>query len=103
MTSMKVSLAQRGGMGAGINLRLPPKVVDTDLLQKPAAEELARLVAAAEAAPLVEEEKPDSARDAMTYVITIDDGGRTVLTASDSTMSPGFAALRDWIRSHAGP
>ena len=46
---MKVTLATHGGQAAGINLRLPPRVVDTDTLPEPAAEELAQLVAAAKA------------------------------------------------------
>ena len=48
---MRVTLAKHGGMPAAINLRLPPRVVDTDALPKGTAEELVRLVAAAKAAP----------------------------------------------------
>jgi hypothetical protein len=99
---MKVSLVRRGGWGAGINPRLPAAVVDSATLAQAAADELARLVAAAKAAP-PQEGNPESARDAMTYVITIEDGGATsVLTQSDTTMSSAFVALRDWLRNHAG-
>lgn len=85
-------------MAAAINLRLPPRVVDSDALPKTAAEELARLVAAAKAAPAATEEKPGRGADAMAYTITIEeDGTRTVLKRSDTAMS-ALARARDFPR-----
>ncbi|MFI6768097.1 protealysin inhibitor emfourin [Streptomyces sp. NPDC050355] len=96
---MKVTLARHGGQAAAILLRLPPKVLDTDALPKNAAAELAQLVAAA--APAAEKDRPGRARDAMSYTITVEDGGRsTVLAQSDTTMSPAFAALLGWLEKH---
>ncbi|MFK0047684.1 protealysin inhibitor emfourin [Streptomyces sp. NPDC090741] len=89
---MKVTLATHGGLAAAVNLRLPPKVLDTDTLPENAAPELARLVAAAVATPKADQ--PSRARDAMSYTITVEDGGRsTVLKQSDAAMTPAFAAL----------
>ncbi|MGW7100065.1 protealysin inhibitor emfourin [Streptomyces sp. NPDC054838] len=89
---MKLTLATHGGLAAPVNLRLPPKVLDTDMLPEDAAAELARLVAAAAAEP--EADRPSRARDAMSYTITVEDGGRsTVLKGSDAAMTPAFAAL----------
>ncbi|KOV13759.1 hypothetical protein ADK90_36670 [Streptomyces sp. XY413] len=95
---MRVTLESYGGLAAA-NLRRRPNVLNTDDLPESAAAELARLVAAAVAMP---EEEPDGrARDAMSYVITVDDGGRsTVLTQSDTAKSPAFAALLAWLRVH---
>jgi len=99
---MKVILATDGGQAAAVNLRLPPKVVDSSALPAVSASELAQLVAAAKSAPAPKEPQPGKARDAMTYKITIEDGGTpVVLTQSDTTMSKAFVALRDWIRKHS--
>ncbi|MFI2367553.1 protealysin inhibitor emfourin [Streptomyces sp. NPDC018833] len=96
---MKVTLATHGGQAAAIHLRLPPKVLDADALPKNAAAELSQLVAAA--VPVAEEDRPGRARDAMSYTITVEEGGRsTVLTGSDATMSPAFAALLSWLENH---
>ncbi|WP_053691243.1 protealysin inhibitor emfourin [Streptomyces sp. WM6372] len=89
---MKVTLVTHGGLAAAVNLRLPPKVLDTDTLPENAAPELARLVAAAVATPKADQ--PNRARDAMSYTITVEDGGRsTVLKQSDAAMTPAFADL----------
>jgi len=99
---MKVTLAKSGGQAAAIYLHRPPQVVDADTLPKPAADELARLVAAAMAAPPVKETRPGSARDAMSYTITVEDRGRpTVLRQADTTMSPAFAALLSWLERYS--
>src|SRR5215831_7784488 len=99
---MRVTLAKHGGMAAAINLRLPPRVVDTDALPKATAEELVRLVAAAKAAPAVQEEKSGGGRDVMSYTITVEDGSHpTVLKQSDIAMSPAFNALRGWLERHS--
>lgn len=96
---MKVTLATHGGQAAAIHLRLPPKVLNADALPDNAAAELSRLVAAA--VPVAEEDQPGRARDAMSYTITVEEGGRsTVLTQSDATMSPAFAALLSWLENH---
>jgi hypothetical protein len=97
---MKVTLATHGGLAAAINLRLPPQVVDADTLPEPDAEELAQLVAAAEAAQRPKEQ--GRARDAMSYTITVDDGDhQAILTESDATMSREFAALLSWLEQHS--
>ncbi|MFJ4526376.1 protealysin inhibitor emfourin [Streptomyces sp. NPDC088810] len=96
---MKVSLARHGGQAAAIRLRQPPDVVDTDTLPQPAAAELTRLVAAA--LPAGGEDRPGRARDAMSYTITVENNGHTTdLTQSDTTMSPPFAALLNWLQNH---
>lgn len=96
---MKVTLESYGGLAAAANLRRRPHVLNTDDLPEGAATELVRLVAAAAAMP--EEEQNGRGRDAMSYVITVEDGGRsTVLTQSDTAKSPAFAALLAWLRGH---
>ncbi|WP_327696073.1 protealysin inhibitor emfourin [Streptomyces sp. NBC_00459] len=98
---MRVTLAKHGGQAAAIQRRLPPKELDSDALSANDAAELARLVAAA-AVPAAEVDRSGRARDAMSYTITVEEGGRstTVLTQSDTTMSPGFAALLRWLETH---
>ncbi|THA44957.1 protealysin inhibitor emfourin [Streptomyces sp. A1136] len=96
---MKLTLATHGGLAAAANLRLPPKVLDTDTLPESTAQELDRLVAAAVATPT--EDRPSRARDAMSYTLTVEDGGRsTVLKQSDAAMTPAFAALLTRVREH---
>jgi hypothetical protein len=99
LCTMKVTLMRHGGQAAAIRLRLPPKELDTDALPKDAAAELAQLVAAA--VPVAKGDRDSRARDAMSYTITVEDDGRsTVLTQSDTTMSPAFAALLSWLEKH---
>jgi emfourin len=99
---MRVTLATHGGQAAAINLRRPPRVVDADSLPKEGAGELARLVAAARAAQPDKEAMPGRARDAMRYTITVEDDGQpVVLSQSDTTMSPAFAALVSWLEEHS--
>jgi hypothetical protein len=94
---MKVTLEQHGGLAAGI--RRLPRVVKADALTREAAEELARLVEAARVIPVAEGDGPGRARDAMSYTITVEDSGRSVLLRqSDTSMSPAFAALLDWFQ-----
>ncbi len=96
---MKVTLEEYGGLAAGI--RRLPQVVHSEGLPEKAAEELARLAKAAAAMPIAEE-GPGPVRDAMSYTITVEDGGQqTVLEQSDGNMSPAFAALLNWLRRHA--
>ncbi|MFE1292223.1 protealysin inhibitor emfourin [Streptomyces sp. NPDC058751] len=96
---MKVTWEVHGGQAAAVRLGLPPKALDSDTLPENAAGELERLVAAA--VPETEEERPSRARDAMSYTITVEDGGRsTAPTRSDATMSPAFAALPGRLEEH---
>lgn len=101
---MKVTLTTHGGLAAAINLGLPPRVVNTDDLSEPAAEELAQLVAAAKAAQSAAapaEAGPGHVPDAMSYTITVDGNGhQVVLSAMDTTMSREFGALLDWLEQH---
>jgi len=97
---MKVTLATHGGQAAAINLRLPPEVLDTAVLPDDAVAELTRLVAAAVSTP-EEEDRSGRVRDAMSYTIRVEDGGRsTVLTQWDAAMSSEFAALLTWLEDH---
>jgi hypothetical protein len=97
---MKVTLVQRGGLAAGINLQRPPQVVDAATLDGTEAAELKALAAAAMAAP-AGATATGKARDEMSYVITIEDQGReTVLSQSDTTMSAEFGKLLAWLRRH---
>ena len=97
---MRVALTTHGGQAAAINLRRPPRVVDTDRLPPEAAREVRRLVAAAAGAEPGTTEA-GRARDAMSYTIKVDEGpGSTTITGSDTAMSPAFAALLDWIERH---
>jgi hypothetical protein len=97
---MKVTLSKAGGWTAG--MRLPPQVVDSAQLPRKDADELARLVRAATAAPSIES-GPGQARDALSYTITIEDRGKpAVLHASDVSKAPEVAALLDWIEKQKG-
>lgn len=104
---MKITLATHGGLPAAINLRLPPRIVDTDTLPGTVAAELSRLVAAAESgstpeAGAPEKERPRRIPDEMSYTITVEDHGHQIaLTASDTTMSQEFAALLNWLEQHS--
>jgi hypothetical protein len=97
---MRISVATHGGIAAGINLRRRPAVVDSARLPQPEVQELRRLVAAVRAEP-APPAGTGRARDAMTHVITVDDGAAPdSFTASDVTMTPAFAGLRGWLRDH---
>ncbi|MGE2731261.1 protealysin inhibitor emfourin [Mycolicibacterium vaccae] len=94
---MIVSLRTYGGLTGGLGR--PAHVVDTADLDDTARTELQRLVAAAVGAP--RSTPNDQVRDAQTYEIEIEDRGTTtVLEAADGSVSPEFAALRDWLRNH---
>lgn len=99
---MRVALEKYGGLAAFPGLRRQPQVVDTASLPKHEAAELSHLVAAARAEPADDAEGPGRGRDAMSYTITVEDGGQsTTLSRSDTTMSPAFAALLSWLEGHA--
>jgi len=96
---MKVTLATHGGLAAGI--RRQPQMIDTTALSKSDAAELTRLVWAAEAAGPAQDESSGRSRDAMSYTVTVEDGGlSTVLSLSDTAMTRASAALLDWLSRH---
>jgi hypothetical protein len=96
---MRVTLVQRGGLAAGINLQRPPQVVDAATLDDAETAELKTLADAAIAAPAGR--ATAKARDEMSYVITIEDQGReTILSQSDTAMSAEFGKLLAWLRRH---
>ncbi|MGV9558845.1 protealysin inhibitor emfourin [Streptomyces sp. NPDC003401] len=99
---MRITLATDGGLAATVLADLPPQVLDTDALSEGAAAELHRLVSAAARSVTEGTEEPSSlARDAMSYSITVEEGGHTsVLVQSDTTMSAEFAALLRRIEEH---
>lgn len=101
---MRVTLATHGGLAAPVLAGLPPDVVDTHALPESAAAELSRLVAAAVPAPAAATGDPEPRRrapDAMSYSITVEEGGHSsVLVQSDTDMSPEFAALLRWLKEH---
>ncbi|MEU4484508.1 protealysin inhibitor emfourin [Streptomyces purpurascens] len=99
---MRVTLATHGGLAAPVLAGLPPDVVDTHALPESAAAELSRLVAAAVPAAGGDPEPRRRAPDAMSYSITVEEGGHSsVLVQSDTDMSPEFAALLRWLKEHA--
>ncbi len=92
---MKVSLSTYGGLMGGV--QRPARVVDDAQLDDAGKAELRKLVAAALASPARPQET-GQLRDAQTYEIQIDDGGKPVaLEATDGGVPPAFAELRDWI------
>ncbi|MGW0792629.1 protealysin inhibitor emfourin [Streptomyces sp. NPDC002911] len=99
---MRVTLATHGGLAAAVRANLPPEVLDTDTLPENAADELSRLVAAAIPAAEETKEPHSRARDAMSYSITVEEGGRSsVLVQSDTAMTPEFAMLLRWLKKHS--
>ncbi|MFC7014333.1 protealysin inhibitor emfourin [Streptomyces viridiviolaceus] len=102
---MRVTLATHGGLAAPVRAGLSPDVVDTDALPESATAELCRLVDAAvlaASAAAEDREAHRSAPDAMSYSVTVEEGGHSsVLVQSDRDMSPEFAALLRWLKEHA--
>ena len=95
---MKLSLATHGGLAAG--MRRPVQTVDTDKLPAAAAREVTAAVAAARASPGGADSA--KARDAMSYVVTVEeDGASTELRQSDATLSPEFDALMACLEKYA--
>jgi hypothetical protein len=92
-----------GGLAAGLRIGARPLVVDSAQLPEPDARALAALVDAARA------ESPETgdrtaAPDAQSYTLTVeaDDGdGPVVLRRSDTSMTPAFAELLDWLNQRA--
>ena len=95
---MKLSLQRHGGLTAG--MRQPPCLVDDANLPPEQVAELRQLVREVETAAT---SPPSSTRlpDAQSYVIAVDDQGRTSeLRGSDLAMSEPFARLLDWLEQH---
>jgi hypothetical protein len=100
---MRVTLAAHGGLAAGLNLRRPPRAVDTDELPPAQADELERLVDAALDAGTHRPPGSGPAPDAMSYTITVERDGKTsTLSGSDTAASAQFADLLAWLEAHAG-
>jgi hypothetical protein len=97
---MKVTLAKYGGFAAGIFR--PPLIVESSTLAAADTAELSILVVAVKAARAAQGSEPGQTRDAMSYTITIEETGdeTTVITQSDTNMSPAFADLMQWIDRH---
>jgi hypothetical protein len=97
---VKVTLVRHGGFAAGI--RWPTRLVDSATLPEPAAAELARLVSDLQASPAPAGDRPGRARDAMSYTLTLEDAnGEQTISQTDTTMTPQFASLIDWIDRRA--
>jgi hypothetical protein len=98
---VRVTLETSGGLAAGLRLGAQPLVVDSAQLPEPDANTLAALVDAARA----ETPRTGDRRvvpDAMSYTVTVEDGdGPVVLRGSDSSMTPAFAELLDWLGRRA--
>ncbi|WP_165069208.1 protealysin inhibitor emfourin [Paludisphaera rhizosphaerae] len=99
---MKIILQTHGGLAAGI--RRPPIEVDSADLSKADAAALAEHVAAACRAGRPPGETPGPARDAMSYTLRVEEPGAAAreLTQSDTSMTPEFGTLIDWLHRRAG-
>ena len=96
---MKISLTERGGFAATTRMAAPARELDAATLPARGTASLARLIAAARAAPVPA--STGAVRDGMRYTIAIDDGGQvTTLAQGDAAITDEFAALRDWLRDH---
>jgi hypothetical protein len=99
---MLITLATHGGLAAGLRLGARPVVVDSARLPEADARTLGELVQAARAEP-PPPPAGGSARDAMSYTVTVEDeGGSAELRRTDEAMTPAFAALLDWLGGHPG-
>lgn len=99
---MRVTLATHGGLAAPINLGRPLRAVDTATLPPDQARHLRWLIGAAVPAEPAEAAAGSTARDAMSYTITVEEGDTTtVLKMSDTGASPAFADLLAWLEAHA--
>jgi hypothetical protein len=95
---MRVTLNVHGGHAAG--MRRPARSLDTGSLNSRSATELIGLVNLALNSPL-QKTPLRTMPDAMSYTMTIDDGGRsTVLSQSDTAMSEEFARLLEWLEQY---
>ena len=91
---MRVTLKSFGGISAGMTR--PTLEVDATKGPTGSADTLKRLVEAAAAHSTA---PPRAIPDEMSYALTVCDGDREhVLHQSDSTMTPQFAQLLDFVR-----
>ena len=94
---MRITLQKYGGLAAGI--RRAPLSLEGAALDEDTATKLSRLVESAvrSSPPAPSQAAPDE----MSYTISIDDGENViVLRQSDTSMTPAFAALLDWLEQH---
>ena len=97
----KITLVTAGGMAAAF--AAPPTVVDETDLDDDARLHLQSLVTAADDDDArADPQDPGLVRDAQSYLISIedDDEPAVLLSATDGSVSPQFAQLRDWIRDN---
>jgi hypothetical protein len=98
--ALKATLREFGGPIDPTGQRA--RVVDTGSMSKEMADKRARLVAEAEARTPGPDATAGKGRDMMTYSITIEQDGQTlVLKQSDATRTQAFVELQDWIRQNA--
>jgi hypothetical protein len=96
---MRVTLTTRGGLAAAIGPRV--RVISPDALDADQERELRGLVSSAAASAPAREVDERAGRDVMSYTVTVEDVGSVrQLRASDTTMSPAFAALLEWLEQH---
>ncbi len=101
MTRVRLELHQSGGIAAG--LRRPVIAVDTTAVQDPARTELEHLARQVQTEPSSVPDNPN-ARDMMTYLIVIEDGGQEVrLERQDTGMSAACQALVNALRRLGRP
>lgn len=97
---MRVSLEKHGGFGAG--LRHPARIVDSSALAEPQQVELSQLVSAVKAATPSLSKESGHMRDAMTFVISVDDDGNSmVFRQTDLGMSEPFGQLLTWLERYS--
>lgn len=98
---MKIGLAIHGGLAAGIRLGRPARTLDADALPETEKSKLRELIAAAKREAASGASKGPRGADNQSYTISVADGDEPLeLTQYDATMSPAFAALRNWIQDH---
>lgn len=99
---MRVALTVTGGLAATVNAVRPPTVVDTTTLPPGLDAELVALVRAAAERPVTMGASGRPWPDEQHYQVTVEDGRETrVVAATDSSMSPQFARLLEWLEQHA--
>lgn len=95
---MKVTLEKHGGMAA---IRHPPVTIDAAELNEYERSELEQLIHQVQREAPRSQASPDRMRDAMSYRISVDEGGQTAdYRQSDINMSEAFARLMDWLQRH---
>ena|GEM_PF-2964610 len=99
----RVVLETAGGVAAIFAARA--LVVDDDELDDDGRRRLSELVTAADDDHEAVGTGPGLLRDAQTYQITVEHPGgpSLVLSATDGSVPPPFAELRDWIRDNGRP